>query len=140
MNEFRINKNNAKNILQEIANNGYKNVIISDIACYGGTAHHFMKVAKDFTDSSKLDYIKIRHTPEDRVAFTPNNGIFATGTAGKGGGPLLKREVIEFGTKPYQNHQQPSLLAQSFCCSKSTTNQLLRKPPQANIENIDNRI
>jgi hypothetical protein len=76
VNDMNINKESARMILAKLANDGIKNITISDLACHGGTAHHFIKVAQNIANIYKVN-ITVRYALEGRSCvsgFKWNNG------------------------------------------------------------------
>ncbi len=67
-NNMSIDSESAKEILKNLASAGFKEIIISDLACHGGTAYHFLKVAQDFVNEHKV-IVKVRFAPKDRVCI-----------------------------------------------------------------------
>jgi hypothetical protein len=107
-NDMGIDEGCAKEILESLAGkskNIIKNIIISDLACYGATAKHFFKVAQDVAISNEVN-IKLRFAQQDRVCIAVGNQKYSTATVGEDG-PLEKRESIEFlkdGTVILKHH------------------------------------
>ncbi len=65
-NDMSIDSESAKKILENLADAKFKEITISDLACNGGTAYHFLKVAQDFVKEHEV-VVKVRSAPEDRV-------------------------------------------------------------------------
>ncbi len=77
-NDMSIDSESAKKILENLASAGFKEIIISDLACHGGTAHHFLEVAQDFANERGV-VIRVRSAPENRACI---NGIKMSKTDG----------------------------------------------------------
>jgi hypothetical protein len=61
-----IDSGSAKKILKMLVDAGFTEIKISDLACSGGTAYHFLKVAQDFANKHGV-VIRVRSAPEDRI-------------------------------------------------------------------------
>ncbi len=103
-NNMSIDSKSAKKILENLADAGFKEITISDLACHGGTAYHFLKVAQDFVKEHEV-VVKVRSAPKDRVCI---NGIkvnnndekrFTMVTIGKDGSGK-SRDVKVFEPQP----------------------------------------
>ena len=124
-NDMSIDSESAKKILENLASAGFKEIIISDLACHGGTAYHFLKVAQDFVNEHKV-IVKVRSAPEDRTCVSGikvNNDEkrFTMITIGKDG-PGKSRMITEFKPQPksteVSNPKVNNCLQRLFCCWK----------------------
>ncbi len=52
-NDFNITQENAKTILGILYSKGYRDIVVSDLACHGATASHFTPIAQNFIDNNK---------------------------------------------------------------------------------------
>lgn len=65
INNMNITKDFARMMLAKLANDGIKNITISDEAPHGGTAYHFIKVAQNVANIYEVN-IKLRYALEGR--------------------------------------------------------------------------
>ena len=102
-NEMGIDQDCAKEILKSLSKN-FRDIIISDLACYGGTAKHFLKVAQGVANKhNNLESITVRYAPQGRfcvAGFKSNNedSRFSIVTIGKDGSTEL-RKLMKFKPK-----------------------------------------
>jgi hypothetical protein len=108
-NDMDIDQDCAKEILKSLSKN-FRDIIISDLACHGGTAKHFLKVAQGVANKhNNLESITVRYAPQGRfcvAGFKSNNedSRFSIVTIGKDGSTEL-RKLMKFKPK---NKLKPS--------------------------------
>jgi hypothetical protein len=87
INNIGVTNYSANEMLQILYDKGYRDIIVSDLACHGGTAFHFKKIIEDFIDKHSKVNVTIYAAPEGRriIYCNSNNGTkYRTiGTDGK---------------------------------------------------------
>ncbi len=66
LNDMSIDSESAKKILKILVDARFTEIKISDLACKGGTAHHFLEVAQDVANEHGV-VIGVRSAPKDRT-------------------------------------------------------------------------